>query len=285
MKMKKNTKLQIKLAVFLSVLLIALVGSGCLGQNSDNQIVATGSTTVLPLMQDLSEKYMENHNDVIISVSGGGSGVGIAEFIDGTNDIAMSSRKIKDSEVEAAIAKNRPSAEHTIAYDGITIIVHPSNNVSSLTMEQLQKIYSGEIKNWKDVGGPDKEIAVIARDSASGTQEFFTEAVMGSVPYRNDMITQSATGAVTNEVAQNEKAIGIIGAAYQVNSVKTIAINVNGTNIMPTEQNILSGTYPISRALYLYTDKTPTTAVSEFIAYILSPSGQKVVKDLGYAPV
>jgi len=285
MKMKKSTKLQIKLAVFLSVLLISLAGAGCLGQNSDNQIYTSGSTTVLPLMQELSEKYMESHKDVIIITSGGGSGVGIAEFIDGTNDIAMSSRIIRASEVEAATAKNRPPVEHIIAYDGITVIVHPSNNVNNLTVEQLQKIYSGEINNWKDVGGPDKEIAVIARDSASGTQEFFTEAVMGSVPYRNDMIVQSATGAVTNEVTQNEKAIGIIGAAYQVNSVKTVAVNVNGTDIMPTEQNILSGAYPISRALYIYADQKPSAAVADFIAYIMSPSGQKVVKDMGYAPV
>lgn len=281
--MKKSAR--IKLTVLLSVLLIALAGAGCLGQNSDNQIYTSGSTTVLPLMQELSAKYMESHKDVTIIVSGGGSGVGIADFIDGTNDIAMSSRAIRDSEVEAAASKNRPPAEHTIAYDGITVIVHPSNNVSNLTMDQLQKIYSGEIKNWKDVGGPDKEIAVIARDSASGTQEFFTEAVMRGVPYRNDMITQSATGAVIYETSQNEKAIGIIGAAYQVTSVKTVAVNVNGTNVMPTEENILSGVYPISRALYIYADQKPSTAVSEFIAYILSPEGQKVVKDLGYAPV
>lgn len=286
MKMKKSTKPQMKLAVLLSVLLIALAGAGCLGQNSGYQkIVASGSTTVLPLMQSLSENFMDNHTDVIISVKGGGSGTGIAELIDGTNDIAMSSREIKSSEVSDAKAKNITPVEHTIAYDGITVIINPSNNVNSLTIEQLRKIYSGEIRNWKDVGGADKEIAVISRDSSSGTQEFFKEAVMGSTEFRTDMITQSATGAVTQEVSQNEKAIGFIGAAYQISSVKTVAINVNGTDILPTEENILSSKYPISRGLYLYTNQTTTEEVSKFIAFILSPDGQKIVQGMGYAPV
>lgn len=286
MKMKKITKSQMKLTVLLFVLLTALAGAGCLGQNADNQnIVASGSTTVLPLMQSLSENYMEIHADTIISVKGGGSGTGIAELIDGSNDIAMSSRKIKDSEIADAKAKNITPVEHTIAFDGITIIVNPSNTVGNLTMEQLQKIYSGEIKNWKDVGGADNEIAVIARDSSSGTQEFFKEAVMGDIEFRPDMITQSATGAVTQEVAQNEKAIGFIGAAYQSSSVKTVGIETNGIVVTPTEENILNGKYPISRGLYLYTVQTPTDAASAFIHFVLSADGQKIVADLGYAPV
>lgn len=284
--MNIGTKSQIKLIALLSVLLIALAGAGCLGQNSsDQKVVSSGSTTVLPLMQDLAENFMDTHRDVLISVKGGGSGVGIAELIDGSNDIAMSSRKIRNNEVADAKANGVTVVEHIIAYDGITVIINPSNNVSNLTVEQLQKIYSGEIRNWQEVGGADSTITVIARDSASGTQEFFTEAVMGNVSYRNDMIVQAATGAVTQEVSQNERAIGIIGAAYQISTVKAVAVNVDGTEVMPTEENILNGVYPISRGLYLYTDEAMSKAAADFIAFILSPAGQKIVKDMGYAPV
>ncbi len=286
-KNKKTVKiLAIQFTALLSVFLLAFSGAGCLGQNTgDGKIVVSGSTSVLPLAQTLSETYMKDHNETIISVKGGGSGTGIAELIDGSNDIAMSSREIKDSETADAKAKGIEPVEHEIAKDGIAVIVHPSNPVSNLTLEQLQKIYSGEIKNWKDVGGEDAEIAAIARDSSSGTQEFFNEAVMGSTEFRSDLITQSATGAVTQEVAQNAKAIGFIGAAYQSNSIKTVGLETNGTTVMPTEENILNGKYPLSRGLYLYTDKNQKQAVSEFIGYILSADGQKTVSDMGYAPV
>jgi len=286
MKMKKSTKSKITLTVLISVLLIALVGAGCLGQNSSEQtVVVSGSTTVQPLMQAFSENYMETHSSVIISVKGGGSGVGIAELIDGTNDIAMSSREIRSNEISDANSKGITPTEHIVAFDGIAIIVHPSNSVDSLTIEQLQKIYSGEIKNWKEVGGADRDITVISRDSASGTQEYFQEVVMRSVPFRNDMIVQAATGAVTLEVSQNDRAIGFVGAAYQINSAKTLAINENGTNVMPTEANILNGQYPLSRPLYLYTDKTTSDAVTAFLNFMLSPAGQNIVRDMGYAPV
>jgi len=285
---KKTTakKLTIQSAVLLSVLLFALVGSGCLGQDTNGgQLIVSGSTSVLPPAQVLAEKYMEKHSETVISVKGGGSGTGIAELIDSSNDIAMSSRKIKDSEIENAKANGIEPKEYEIAKDGISIIVNTANPVNSLTLEQLQKIYSGEIKNWNEVGGEDAEIAVIARDSASGTQEFFKEAVMGTVEFRNDLITQSATGAVTQEVAQNKKAIGFVGAAYQSSNIKTLGINTGSTVIMPTEANILSETYPLSRALYLYTSQTPKQAAKDFIEFVLSTEGQRIIRENGYAPI
>lgn len=286
-KNKKTVKiLALQFTALLSVLLLAFSGAGCLGQNAgDSNVVLSGSTSVLPLAQTLSETYMKDHNETLLSVKGGGSGTGIAELIDGSNDIAMSSREIKAGETADANAKGIEPVEYEIAKDGIAVIVHPSNPVSHLTLDQLQKIYSGEIKNWKDVGGEDEEIAAIARDSSSGTQEFFKEAVMGSTEFRSDLITQSATGAVTQEVAQNSKAIGFIGAAYQSTSIKTVGIETNGTTVLPTEENILNGNYPLSRGLYLYTDKNPKQAVSDFISFILSADGQKIVSEMGYAPV
>jgi len=274
------------LTVLVFVLLFSLIGSGCLGQNfADNKIVTSGSTSVLPLAQVLSEEYMKINDETIISVKGGGSGTGIAELIDASNDIAMSSRKIKNEEMNAAQTNGIRPVEHIIAMDGISIIVNPSNTIDSLTLEQLQKIYSGEIKNWKEVGGEDTEIAAIARDSASGTQEFFKEAVMKEKDFRTDLITQSATGAVTLEVSQNKNAIGFVGAAYQTGGIKTIGINAGNGTIMPTEENILSETYPLSRALYLYTAENPKRAAADFISFIMSEEGQGIVRKTGYAPV
>ena len=280
------TKLPLLSALLILILLFALIGSGCLGQNTaDDKLTISGSTSVLPLAQVLSERYMGTNTETIISVKGGGSGTGIAELIDSSNDIAMSSRKIKDAEISNANAKGIEPVEYEIAKDGISVIINPSNPVNNLTLEQLQKIYSGEIKNWKEVGGEDSEIAAIARDSASGTQEFFKEAVMGETDFRSDLITQSATGAVTQEVTQNKKAIGFIGAAYQNNNVKTIGINTGSEVVMPTEENILSETYPLSRGLYLYTSQSPKQAASEFMEFIMSTDGQKIVRELGYAPI
>ena len=285
-KTKSASKLTLQLTVLLSVLLLALICSGCLGQNNSNEeIYVSGSTSVLPPAQVLSERYMETHHEAIISVKGGGSGTGIAELIDSSNDIAMSSRKIKDAEISSAKANGIDPIEYEIAKDGISIIINPANPVSDLTLDQLQKIYSGEIKNWKEVGGEDSDIAVIARDSSSGTQEFFKEAVMGEVEFRNDLITQSATGAVTQEVSQNKKAIGFVGAAYQSNGIKTIGINTGNAVIMPTEENILSEKYPLSRALYLYTSQTPKQAAIDFIEFILSDEGQRIIRETGYAPI
>ena len=279
--MKKPAILSIAL---LSVLLIALIGSGCLNQNNES-ITISGSTTVLPLIQDVVEKYDAENKDVVISVKGGGSGTGIAELIDKSNDIAMSSRDIRQQEINDAIANGITPKEYIIAYDGITVIVHPANPVNNLTLDQLQSIYAGEITNWNEVGGNDAVIAVISRDSASGTQEYFQEAVMRDKDFRSDMITQSATGAVTQEVGQNEKAIGFIGAAYQVSSVKTLGIEVDGTAVYPTDENVLTGKYPISRALYLYTNENSSKAVQDFINFVLSPRGQQIVKDVGYVPI
>ncbi|MDR0768076.1 MAG: phosphate ABC transporter substrate-binding protein, partial [Methanosarcinales archaeon] len=191
----------------------------------------------------------------------------------------------RESEIANANSKGVEIAEHAIAVDGIAVIINPSNPVDSLTIDQLRKIYSGEIRNWNEVGGEDAVIAAIARDSASGTQEFFRAAVMGRTDLRADLITQSATGAVTQEVAQNPRAIGFIGAAYQNPYIKTIGIETDGAVVMPTEESMLDGSYPLARPLHLYTVKDPKQAVSDFISFILSADGQEIVRGMGYAPV
>jgi phosphate transport system substrate-binding protein len=279
--MKKSAILLIAL---FSVLLVVFAGAGCFNLKA-NDVTISGSATVLPLVHSIVEKYYMENKEIGISIKGGGSGTGIAELIDQSSNVAMSSREIKPQEIESAKAKGITQKEYVIAYDGITVIVHPANPVDSLTLDQLQKIYAGEIVNWKEVGGKDAAIAVISRDSASGTQEYFKEAVMKDKDFRSDMITQSATGAVIQEISQNEKAIAFIGTASQSGSIKNIGINVDGETVYPTHENILSGKYPISRALYLYTQDNPSQAVQDFIDYVLGPPGQQIVKDMGYVPL
>jgi phosphate transport system substrate-binding protein len=286
LKSKKSTKiLTVKFVSLLFILLLAVSGAGCLSQNNENRIDISGSNTVLPLVHALAEAYMKENREIGISLRGGGSGTGIAALASGTSDVAMSSRDIRANEIANAQNNGVEPVEHAIAIDGITIIVHPSNPITSLTMEQLRKIYSGEIRNWNEVGGEDLMIAAIARDSASGTQEYFNSAVMRGTDFRTDLITQVATGAVMQEVAQNRRAIAYIGVAYQNPHIKVIGINVNGTVVMPTEETILSGEYPLSRPVFLYTDKAQRQAVADFIAFILSADGQEIVRDMGFAPV
>ena len=284
-KSKKPAKFAVQFTSLLLILLLAVSGAGCLSLTNENRIDVSGSNTVLPLVHALAEAYMKENKEIGISLRGGGSGTGIAALASGTADIAMSSRDIRANEIANAQNNGVEIVEHAIAIDGITIIVHPSNPVTSLTMDQLQKIYSGEIRNWKEVGGEDLTIAAIARDSSSGTQEYFNEAVMRGVDFRLDLITQVATGAVMQEVAQNRRAIAYIGVAYQNPDIKVIGIDVNGTVVMPTEETILSGDYPLSRPLFLYTDKAKKQAVADFIAFILSADGQEIVRGMGYAPV
>jgi len=179
------------------------------------QINVKGSTTVLPLAQAAAETYMANHPEASISISGGGSGTGIAALIDGDVDIAMASRKMKDSEIENAEANGIDPVEHVIAWDGLTVVVNPANPVDQLTYDQIKGIYDGSISNWKDVGGPDKEIVVINRDSSSGTYGYFQEEILGEDnEFREDAISTSSNGAVLQSVSQNDAAIGYIGFAY-----------------------------------------------------------------------
>jgi phosphate transport system substrate-binding protein len=275
-----------KLTILIMVLTLAVsFFAGCKkgeGENGEpKQIVVTGSTTVLPVMQKVAEDYMGEYPDVDISVSGGGSGNGIAALIDGTCDIAMTSRDIKDKEKTRADEKGLDIEEVEIAYDGIAVVLHPSNSVSALTKDQIHDIYAGKIKNWKEVGGPDLEIVVISRDTSSGTYEMFNEKILGEDPLREDALMQASNAAVRSAIAGSEGAIGYIGFGYLDNTVKTITVD----GVEATIENVASGKYPISRALNLYHLKEPADGVKELINYILADKGQKIVEELGYIPL
>ncbi len=241
-----------------------------------------GSTTVLPIAQKVAEAYMKEHPDVTITVSGGGSGNGIKAIIDGTTDIADSSRFIKDQEVADAVAKGTYPVPFAIAYDCIVPIVHPSNTVKDLTVDQLKGIYTGAITNWKEVGGPDMEIVVISRDTSSGTYEVWEEKVLKKERVAASALLQASNGAVAQAVSKNKHAIGYVGIGYVDKSVK--GLPVNGIAGSPT--TTLNGTFPISRALYMFTRGWPTGEVLNLINYVMHPQkGQKYVKEAGFVPL
>jgi phosphate transport system substrate-binding protein len=299
---------KLKTYLFLTILVLGLsfLGIGCAGNDkgessngtalegtavnqttaSDSQgITLKGSDTVLPLAQAEAEEFMKENSGKSVTVTGGGSGVGIAALIDGEINIAAASREMKADEINAAKAKGINPIEKTIAYDGISVIVNPNNPVSALTFDQLRGIYNGTISNWKDVGGEDKTIAVISRDSSSGTYEYFKEAVLLGDEYRPDALTQPATGGIVGEVSQNPNAVGYIGVAYLDTSVKALNLDAGNGSVAPTSENIISGTYPLSRPLYFYTNGEPSGPTKEFIDFIMSEKGQSIVSEVGYFPI
>jgi phosphate transport system substrate-binding protein len=245
-------------------------------------LVIKGSTTVLPIAQKVSETYMQEHPGTKITISGGGSGNGIKAIIDGTTDIADSSRFIKDKEVKLAVEKGVYPVPFAVAYDCIVPVVHPSNSVKDLTLAQLKDIYQGKVKNWKEIGGPDRKVVVISRDTSSGTYEVWENKVMNKERVFPGALLQASNGAVLQAVAKNENAIGYIGLGYLNESVN--ATSVNG--IMGSETTTLNGTYPISRPLYMFTNKWPEGEVANFIIYMLHPQkGQQLVKEAGFVPL
>ncbi len=256
----------------------------CLGSTAAwaGKIVIKGSTTVLPVAQKCAEAYMKEHPDVKISISGGGSGNGIKALIDGMTDIADASRFIKDKEVKLAVEKGRYPVPFSVAYDSIIPVVHPSNSVSGLSLEQLKPIYKGEIKNWKEVGGPDRDVVVISRDTSSGTYEVWEKKVMDKERVYPGALLQASNGAVVQAVSKNKNAIGYIGLGYLDKSVKGLKVD----GVMGSESTTLDGTYPISRALFMFTDGWPKGDTLDFINYVKHPQkGQKHVSKAGYVPL
>ncbi len=245
-----------------------------------------GSDTVLPLAQKEAEEYLKTNKSAKVTVTGGGSGVGISALMEGTTDIAMSSRKIKFDEKSKFQQAGKTVVEKIIAYDALAVIVNPANKVSQLTREQLEGIYTGKIKNWKEVGGDDLPIIVYCRETSSGTYEFFKEHILKNKNYMSSVLSMPATGAIIQSVSQTKGAIGYVGLAYLSNSVKAIKVSYDGkTFVAPSIETAKNKTYPVVRPLFFYYEKKSEAIVSSFINYILSATGQKLVKDEGYIPL
>ncbi len=271
----KKTKKIISLAAGIFIFL-------CVNLTWADSIVIKGSTTVLPITQKIAEAYMKENPDINISISGGGSGNGIKAIIDGTTDIANSSRFIKDKEIKFALEKSRYPVPFSIAYDCIIPVVHPSNAINNITMSQLKAIYKGEITNWKQLGGEDRRIVVTSRDTSSGTYEVWAKKVMKKERVYPGALLQASNGAIAQIIGKNKNAIGYIGIGYMNTMVKSLTVD----NVAGSVETTLSGEFPISRPLYMFTSSWPGDKISKFINYALHPEkGQKLVEEAGFVPL
>ncbi len=246
-----------------------------------------GSDTVLPLAQKEAESYMKANKTAKLTVIGGGSGVGLAALIDGTTDIAMSSRKMKMTEKIKLSDAGKAGKETIIAMDALAVVVNPENKVSQLTRDQIESIFTGKTKNWKDVGGDDMQIVVYSRESSSGTYEFFKEHVMSNKNYASSVLSMPATGSIIQSISQTKGAIGYVGYAYVEKEVKALKVSFDkGKNFIgPSMETAKNKTYPIIRPLYYYYLSSSEKAVKPFVDFCLSAEGQKIVEEVGYVPL
>ena len=249
------------------------------------KITVKGSDTMVILAQKWAEQYMKTKPNVSVQVTGGGSGVGISALINGATDIANASRPIRKSETDKLKQRyNTLGVEIPCAKDGITIYLNEDNKIGELSIKQLSDIFSGRITNWKQVGGADADIKLYGRENSSGTYVYFKDNVVKG-DYASSCQTLPGTAAVVNAVKKDKLGIGYGGAAF-VSGVKQCKVKAtdNGTAYLPNAENIKSGVYPISRYLYMYVRNRPSGAMKDYIDWILSAEGQKIVVDVGYFP-
>jgi phosphate transport system substrate-binding protein len=267
----------------LVLLVSAILVGGCTSKTNTTheKITVDGSTTLLPIAQAAAEEYMANHSNANIVVSGGGSGQGITDIGTGKVDIGMSSREVKASEMTTYPGLVVVS----VAKDALTMIVNPSNGLSSVTLAQVKGIYNGTYTNWKQLGGSDKAIVLIGRESSSGSRDYFNSSIMKGENVASSMLEKNSNGAIHDTVGQTPGAIGYVGLGYIDSSVKALKIDVNGTLIEPSVANVLSKTYPVSRDLYMITNGAATGLAKSYIDFILSAAGQKIVQQQGFVPL
>jgi len=253
-------------------------------------ITVKGSDTLLILAQKWAETYMASNTTVKISVSGGGSGIGFAALQNQTTDLCDASRKIKPAEqmkCAAVFEGGKRPTEYKVALDGLSVYVNPENTLKELTVAQVGDIFTGKIKNWKEVGGPDAPITVYSRENSSGTYEFFKEHVLKGKDFAASAQTMPGTAAIVQAVVKDKNGIGYGGAAYGGSS-KLLAIKKTDTSpaIAPTEETVMNGTYPIWRHLFVYVDPAKDKGeIAAYLTWIRSDDGQKYVKDVGYYPL
>jgi phosphate transport system substrate-binding protein len=264
------------MAIFTALLLSAFLS---LSYAADLRI--DGSTTVLPIAQRAAEVFMKKNPDVKVFVSGSGSGTGIKALLDGTTDIADSSREAKEKEIADGKAKGVTLTAHKVALDGIIPIVHPSMKIENMTPEQLKNIYNGNIKTWKELGGPDRPISVVSRDTSSGTYEVWEEKILKGDKVRPDALLVASNGQAVQTVAGNKYAIGYIGIGYVDKSIK--ALKVNGSTA--SAKTVRDNSWPIARPLFMYTNGKPAGTIAKFIDFMLSKNGQEIINEVKYVSI
>jgi len=288
------------------IIIAVFIAGGCSSRTPSNSnlninetvssgayITNTGSDTIVNLALAWAEQYQSLHPNISISVSGGGSGVGIASLINRTVDIANASRQIKAEELDQAKKNGVDPKEFVVARDAIAVIVNPANPVSQLTMQQVSDIYSGKINNWSEVGGENRTIVRLSRETNSGTHVYFLENVlrMGKKDdktfFSQDTLLLPSSQGIISEVYDNPNAIGYDGLGYITPDVKVIAIakTNQGPYVLPSIDTVNDGSYPIARDLYMYTAGDPQGAIKDYLDWIMSPEADKIVSELGFVPI
>ncbi len=272
--MKTMTKMMAVLA--------ALGASGLMAMAEENKIVVDGSTTVGPIAKAFAEYYMGKNPGVNITVSESGSGNGAKSLMNAACDVATMSRPMKASEKKGMEDSGRLAKAHIVALDGLAIVVHPSNPVKGLSITQVQDIYTGKIRNWKELGGPDQEIVVISRDTNSGTYECFETLVMKQAKLFGKVEYVGSNGAIRQRILDTPAAVGYVGLAF-CEGVKALAID----GVVPSQETVIDKTYPVSRPLFMYTNGSPKsgTHLAAFVNLSNTPDGKKLVEDTGFVAV
>ncbi len=272
--------------VLAAVFAAALLLFGCTARGQSSQLKVGGSDTMVILGQAWAEKYMQEKPEKKVSVTGGGSGVGISALTESTIDVAEVSRDMKDSEIAAAKKKGVEPVKTIVAYDGIAIIVHPENPVTTLTIAQLRDIFTGKITNWKELGGEDKAISIYSRESSSGTYEFMKEHVLAKGDYAASVKYSAGSAVLVESVSQDKAALGYTGVAYARNrqdvKILPVAKEEGASAYLPDKEHVKSGAYAIARSLNFYTNGAPQGEAKEFVEFVLGNEGQKIAEDTGY---
>ena len=286
------------LILFTGMLVLTACGSSASEDSSQSgssayYIENKGSDTLVNLALAWAERYQEEYPDIQISVTGGGSGTGFTALINGTIDLANASRQIKDLEIEMAESAGFTPYEITVANDAIGVIVNLENPVSELTLEQVSKIYKGEFNNWQEVGGEDRPIVRLSRETNSGTHVYFLETVIrlgdeeDTDIFSADTLLLPSSEGIIAEVSSNPNAIGYDGLGYITDEVKTIALasKAGRAYILPSVETVIDGTYPVSRSLYMYTRGEPEGIIKDYLDWILSDEAQEIVTEQGFVPI
>ncbi len=280
-------------------LILVLWLSACSSTQGDGDSAASvyienkGSDTMVNLALAWAERYQSSHPDVRISVTGGGSGTGLTSLIDGTVDIANASRAIKSEELTQAQNKGVQVKEYVVARDAIAVIVNPQNPVQQLSLEQVSAIYRGEINNWSELGGEDRPIVRLSRETNSGTHVYFLETVIrlgnseDETIFSADTLLLPSSEGIIAEVSDNPNAIGYDGLGYITPTVKMLAVapKTGGQYVLPSIATVNDGSYPIARDLYMYAPEASSTLVQTYLSWVVSDEAQQIVSDLGFVPI
>lgn len=273
----------------LALAMAAAVGmvSGCTKETAAGSLVVKGSDTLVNLSAAWAEAFMEANEGVEISVQGGGSSTGFKALIDGMADLANASRPIKDSERQALEAKGKVPVAHVVACDAVNMVVHPSNPIRSLTMQQLSAILTGQVTNWKSLGGEDRPITVYSRETSSGTYAFVREHVMGDQDYVFSARLMPSSESILQAVSQDATAIGYVGLGYVTEAVRVLAVAVDDASpaVPPSIETVNDGSYPVARPLFVYSAGEPGDLGKAFIEFCTSEAGRAITEEMGFVPV